>query len=193
MTVIRLSGGPRNQSPNLSLGGRMSSTVVQNDINHNLFDTVTKLNILNEQEEYRCVYVFNETTQEVRNLIIEMSGNSEQTDISIGAEDDVAQVINNTSISPIGVIFKRLKDFILLELPGGNLLPNEGKALWIRRLVQGGTNEGVFSLKISWTDLDYTPDETIHEKINLSESIRVQIIRTPSRMGEFTMGEGVMS
>jgi hypothetical protein len=69
--LIRLSGGGSNTLPNSSLGGVMSTTtVVTDNVTHNLFDQVDGTESNAGDTEYRGVYLLNNhgtlTAQNVR-------------------------------------------------------------------------------------------------------------------------------
>ena len=192
MTELRLSGGGHNTSPAFSLGGEISGEEITSDVNHNLFDKVKKLEILNEKEEFRCIYVYNETSSEVRNMIIKKKTIEDFTTIAIGVEDGTAQIIPNEGVTPSNVVFYDLDEYLYLNIPIGNLKPSEGKAVWIRRSLSNGVVEGEFELTFEWTALGFTPDESIVDKLSMVENIKVIEIEYPSRMGRFKIGQGVM-
>jgi hypothetical protein len=58
-----LSGGVTNQDPNLSLGGPPSPTPVDDVIN-NLFADVTGKQVEDGYTDYRCFYIFNDSTDD---------------------------------------------------------------------------------------------------------------------------------
>lgn len=55
-----LSGGASNINPNNSLGGDPSSTSINGGLLNNLFDDVSSYESENGNEDYRCIYVFND-------------------------------------------------------------------------------------------------------------------------------------
>ena len=55
-----LSGGASNINPNNSLGGDPSSTSINGGLLNNLFDDVASYESENGNEDYRCIYVFND-------------------------------------------------------------------------------------------------------------------------------------
>ena len=70
MVNLRLSGGADNAIEIFSIGGAMSSSIITDDMLNNLFDKIIKLEVLNEKEEYRCIYVYNNGNTDLRNLIV---------------------------------------------------------------------------------------------------------------------------
>ena len=69
-----LSGGSSNISPFLSLGGEPSSMAVTNGILNNLFDDISQSGVDNGQQDFRCIYLFNDTTSRLINVNIWMVG-----------------------------------------------------------------------------------------------------------------------
>ena len=55
-----LSGGASNINPNNSLGGDPSSTSINGGLLNNLFDDVASYESENGNEDYRCIYLFND-------------------------------------------------------------------------------------------------------------------------------------
>ena len=62
---IVLSGGTGNLDPNLSLGGDPSATPVTDNSLNNLFDDVTPDEVDSGQEDYRCLYLFNDGSTDI--------------------------------------------------------------------------------------------------------------------------------
>ncbi len=57
--VLELSGGVGNTNPNFSLGGIVSGTSVVDMIDNNLYDDVTRKDVLIGKTEFRCFYLKN--------------------------------------------------------------------------------------------------------------------------------------
>lgn len=192
MTELRLSGGENNSSPNFSLGGAESSTAVEDDMNHNLFDAVSKLEIINETEEFRCIYIHNDEGHSIRNVIVKKDEIEDFTEIEIGVEDGEAQIISSERITPRNIVFYNLKDYDYLSLPIGVVEDGEAKAIWIKRILKQGVDEGKFSLTVEWYEDEEDPSETFSDKGSFAENISTTSFEH-SYMGNFRMGEGVMT
>ncbi len=64
------SGSSTNNDPNLSLGGASSSFRVSSDVINNLFDDVQPEESLEGHEDYRCLYMFNDSEETAYNITI---------------------------------------------------------------------------------------------------------------------------
>jgi hypothetical protein len=64
------SGSTSNNDPNLSLGGESSSFRVSSDVINNLFDDVQPDESLEGHEDYRCLYMFNDSDETAYNITI---------------------------------------------------------------------------------------------------------------------------
>lgn len=63
-----LSGGPNNSNPYLSLGDNPSATRVVSSNLNNLFDDVSADQAVTGEDDYRCVYLFNDGTDSVYSI-----------------------------------------------------------------------------------------------------------------------------
>jgi hypothetical protein len=63
-----LSGGSANIDPALSLGGNPSASPIANNSLNNLFDNVTTTESEDGATEYRCFYIFNDTSYVLQDM-----------------------------------------------------------------------------------------------------------------------------
>ena len=143
-----LSGGPSNTDPAASIGGPRSSTALSGGLGE-LFDDVTGDEAVMGETDYRCVYFRNEDV-DVDGLIDPVIWVAQQTrssKIEIGLDP---QGKNRTAVSvrsvfdaPVGVEFKAppIRKAGLV-LPGGPYHMDDYIAVWVRRVVQAGTQPG---------------------------------------------------
>ena len=210
MVQLRLSGGITNGSPNLSLGGALSSTEIVHNAANNLFDRLIKVELINENPDYRCVYVYNESATESLYSVRVMGRNtgstrdiSEGLGIAFGVEEGTAQNIQSESSSPLGIYFEDYYMNQSFEIPIGTLHPGEGKPLWIRRIPTLGidTSEvNQFSVQIRGiSEGNLEPYATnsndganFDDTLAVYESLSVSKIDIPSKLGDFRIGEGIM-
>lgn len=92
---IVLSGGSSNINPNSSLGGDPSAASVPSNQMNNLFEDISKEIAASGSEEYRCVYIFNDTEYTLNNvnawMYYDFPG-SVYTEIGIVDQDEVQRV-----------------------------------------------------------------------------------------------------
>lgn len=145
------SGGAGNTDPNASLGGVRSSTEVTDDVLENLFDDVSNAELVSGIVDYRCIYIYNDndvdTWQAVRSFR-QVPTPSADTIFAMGVDPagpgdgtttGVAQTIANEATAPTGVTFTSPSDYaggIVI----GDLAPNTGHAIWLRRTVSAGAS-----------------------------------------------------
>ena len=59
VTELRYSGGPTNKFGITSIGGAMSSEIIPNANLNNLFDDVSRVEVINGRTEYRMFWIHN--------------------------------------------------------------------------------------------------------------------------------------
>ena len=90
MTIeLRLTGGLHNTNVHLSLGGQISATQIVDNVNHNLFDEVSKLDIINEVTDTRCIGILNTGSASITNVQVELESVSDYTKILLALEDGI--------------------------------------------------------------------------------------------------------
>lgn len=139
---FHLSGGANNSAPSRSLGGTMSSISIHNGVMQNLFPNVTPAQAASGLVDYICMYVFNDNPNDTMfdvEVWVSQAPDSPDTAISIGADPagagGTATTTPNRTTAPSGVTFSNP------SMPGinlGDLLPEEGVALWVKRIVSAG-------------------------------------------------------
>lgn len=155
--LIRLSGGSGNTDPNLSLGGVMStSTVVTDNVTHNLFDQVTGTESSAGDIEYRGVYLLNNHgTLSATSTKTYISSNTSSTDTSLdialaGEGVNVTmETIANEDTAPAGETFSQPSTYAT-GLSMGTLTAGQRFGQWIRRTVNIGAaavNDDTATLK----------------------------------------------
>jgi len=153
---IRLSGGEFNTTPNGSLGGQRSDTVMVDDTVQNLFDNINRAEALIGRTEFRCLYVFNTGGGHISGTTIEITINPSVTQMSIGLDPagsgdgrthGIATTIATEDTAPTGVKFfgeDNTDDgnfnvaFDLVVMPVGILKSGEGQAIWLKRKTETG-------------------------------------------------------
>ena len=193
MVNLRLSGGADNAIEIFSIGGAMSSSIITDDMLNNLFDKIIKLEVLNEKEEYRCIYVYNNGNTDLRNLIVKKKTIPAFTKIALGVEHtDIAQIITNEGNIPSDVVFYDVESYVYLKIPLGVLPSGEGKPLWIRRSTSQGVNLGEFEISFDWDEISYTSGEDFYDRGSFSENLKIKTLSGDTLMGTFIIGEGIV-
>lgn len=135
---LYLSGGSSNSDLNLSIGGARSSV----EVLENLFNSVLNSHIVNDYEDYRCIYFYNSSsTESIINLRIltalDETGDDSDLFLSVAKEGKNIQVdsLPTSSTSPNGQVFMPcVNDSTALSL--GDLEPNEFIGVWLKRTVK---------------------------------------------------------
>ena len=144
----KLSGGAANAAPAAALGGvRSTADIVTGS--QNLFDDVAPAEATSGDVEYRCFYVFNDNDADTLNAVkVWLAGDTpspgtvaalglDPAGVGDGTTTGVAAVIANEQTAPAGVVFSAALDEAS-SLAIGNLGPNQGRAVWMRRTVSAG-------------------------------------------------------
>ena len=193
MVNLRLSGGADNAIEIFSIGGAMSSSIITDDMLNNLFDKIIKLEVLNEKEEYRCIYVYNNGNTDIRNLIVKTKTIPPFTKVGLGIEGTaIAQIITNEGHPPSGVVFYNVDSYVYLKISLGVLSSGEGKPLWIRRSTSQGVNLGEFEITFDWDEIAYTSSEDFYDRGSFSENLKIKTLSNETLMGRFIIGEGIV-
>jgi hypothetical protein len=90
------SGGSNNNDPNASLGGSPSSFRISTNVINNLFDDVQPDESAEGVEDYRCVYLFNDSDETCYNITIWISEETEggsTVEIGINGTDEFQRLI----------------------------------------------------------------------------------------------------
>lgn len=164
----RLSGGASNNDPNLSLGGKMSSTSIVNNALQNLFDNVSSAERASGVTDYRCFYLMNaHSTESLEDAVIFISAQtpSEDTDIEIGLDPagvgdgdttGVATDIPDETYPPDGVAFSAPAN-AGTGLSIGTMGPGDAVAVWVKRTVEPGAaaaSNDPFTLRVIGTPVE---------------------------------------
>ena len=194
--VLSLSGGAANTSPNGSLGGERSSTVVTSDILQNIFDNITRNEALLGRTEFRCIYVYNSSGTET-SVTVELTGHPTLTNIAIGLDpvgkgngttNGVATIITSESIVPTGVKFFGVESdgsyAGKLVLPIGVLKAGESVAVWLKRQTETGPQSTItFNLVLQYNQ-NITTGHSVEDGSAIGEIIDVDSQQT----GTFKIG-----
>lgn len=141
-----LSGGSSNSDPDASLGGVISSTEVDDNVDNNLFDDVSGAEHTAGDVEYRCIYVKNShgsltLTDAVVWIQSDTSGADSDISIAVGtaAVNGTEQTVANESTAPTGVTWSDAATSRATGLALGDLPAGQHKAVWIRRTISAGS------------------------------------------------------
>lgn len=98
-----LSGGSNNNNPNLSLGGMPSKYPLASSGVNNLFDNVTSEQSKSGNIEYRCFYIFNDSTDKYLYncslYLIQTESNASTVEVGINSKNDVQKIQINGQIN----------------------------------------------------------------------------------------------
>lgn len=144
---LELSGGTGNTAAAGSIGLGRSGTNINDSVNENLLDDISRKEVLVGKTEYRCYYVFNDSsTKPVHGAILFIDLDPTSTIITMGLDPvgsgngtttGVAQGIATEDTTPTGVTFEDAGEFrVKLGLP--LIRPLESQAIWIKRVAAVG-------------------------------------------------------
>jgi len=155
--VLELSGGAGNTNPDFSLGGVVSGTAVVDAIDNNLYDDVTRKDVLVGKTEFRCFYIKNTNATPVHGATVTIDQFPVSSLLTIGLDPvgggdgiatGVAQIISLEDTAPAGVVFEEagpsregLSKDLKLALP--TLKQNEMIAIWTKRIAETGLSGAV--------------------------------------------------
>ena len=156
---VRYSGGPGNKFAITSIGGAMSSEIIPDAVLQNLFDDVSRVEVINGRTEHRCFFITNTGAQDYyRSRLITLvipSG----TEMSYAADElDVPQLLETEDSTPVGLGFFRFDEWTSLQVAIGQLDIGKKIAIWLRRKVLVGNDDvQTISLIIDAKDNALTP------------------------------------
>lgn len=140
MVKLRYSGGTTNRFPITSIGGGISDTEIPDAELGNLFDDVTRVEVINGRTEYRCFFILNDTGTDhyrvrLKNLVVPTDA-----EISFAVDPSVVpqQLITEDS-TPVGLTFYKFREWNELEIAIGLLDQTKQIAIWIKRKVLLGS------------------------------------------------------
>jgi len=197
---LRLSGGQNNQSPNGSLGGQRSDTIITDDVLENLFDNIKRNEALTGRTEFRCFYIFNTGGSHVSGVVIEITINPAISIVSIGLDstgkgdgrnNGIATTIATEDTVPTGVKFfgedtaSADGPFDSVKLPLGLLKSGEGVAVWLKRVTEKGASQTITLNLVVTHDAVTLPGKSVDDGGAIGEMIKV----TKQGTGTFTIGK----
>lgn len=142
MVKIKYSGGTNNKFASASLGGEMSSEEIPNGQLGNLFDNITRVEIINGRTEFRCFYIENDEGNDffrarLQNLVVPVDA-----EISFAVDvSDPPQLLATEDQIPVGLTFYKFTEWNELEIPIGDLKDTKKVAIWLKRMVLEGSDE----------------------------------------------------
>lgn len=146
---LELSGGSGNINPDASIGGVRSGTDIVDATNENLYDDISRKEVLLGKTEFRCYYIKNDGTDPVHGATLFIDQDVAISNVTmgldpIGAGDGsttgVAQTISLEDTSPTGITFEDALEFkVKLALP--TILPQESQAIWLKRINASGPGQ----------------------------------------------------
>jgi len=207
--VLQLSGGSGNTNPNFSLGGIISGTVLVDAVDENLYDDVTRKDVLVGKTEFRCFYIKNTSATPVHGATVSIDEFPVTSICTIGLDPvgsgdgtntGVAQIISVEDIVPTGVTFEEAgpnrellsKD---MKLPLPTLKQNEVIAIWTKRISEEGDSESV-TLGITATGNEQAlpagpggEDFHVNDGVNLAgERTEILSLIPPFKVGSAKVG-----
>ncbi len=133
----RLSGGASNSTPDLSLGGAMSTTTeITNATSENLFSNADLTEAADGSEKYRCFYIKKTGATTLTDAAIHIRLQTPSPDSKIylavaAAKNTVAGTIADEDTPPTSVVFVTPTDEGS-ALPIPDLTPNDTAYIWVR-------------------------------------------------------------
>jgi len=196
---FRLSGGQFNADPNGSIGGQRSDTLITTDTLENLFDNITRNEVLQGRTEYRCVYIFNTGAGHLSGVTVEITSNPPVTIISKGLDtagkgdgrtNGIATTIATEDATPTGVKFfsedalSSDGPFDSVILPIGLLFSGEGVPIWLKRVTETGSAQELSITLQANHDAVTLPGQSVDDGGAIGEYVAV----TTTATGTFKIG-----
>jgi hypothetical protein len=185
--VFSLSGGQLNLSPNGSLGGQRSNTVIVSDVDSNFFDDISRSEGLLGKTEYRCGYIYNPDATTYTGATLQISTNPTLSQVSLGLDPvgkgdgrstGVAPTIATEDATPAGVKFfgeqnsdDGLWDTVILPL--GLLKQGESVPFWVKRKTQTGSSQVITFVFTITHDTVTLPSATVSDGGAFGELLKI--------------------
>lgn len=196
MTVqLRYSGGDSNRFARASIGGAISSTAITTDDMQNLFDDVTRVEIINGKIDYRCFFIYNDGTDDYIRLQLKNIMIPKDTEISFAVDDsEIPQLLQAEDLPPIGLTFFDLDRWLNFELPLGLLNVGSHVAIWIKRRVFIGSLESrVISILIAASDNNLVISQDFNSIENGFDNLNIVNISPMAYVDVNLIGEALVS
>lgn len=144
--AFKYSGGGANSSPAASLGGVISSVDVTpsdefGSVLEGLFANADAAECLAGSVKYRCIYVKNDTPQDMRDFTIYLDNSTWSGDVEIhmaigpAGVGGTEELVANENTEPAGVVWQA-HDYEFFEV--FDILYTSWVGIWFRRTVPAG-------------------------------------------------------
>jgi hypothetical protein len=145
---LYFSGGAANQFASGSIGGGQSTTKIVDATLNNLFDDVTRVEVINGRTEYRLFWIQNTDAQDYYRTRAISIAIPADTEIAFALDPEAIQgktpqLLTTEDSTPVGLKFFEYADWTNLKLPIGQLgqaAPGDRMAIWIKRKVLVGSS-----------------------------------------------------
>lgn len=139
---LRYSGGSTNKFAIASIGGEMSSEPIPNAQLENLFDDVSRVEVINGRIEHRCFFLLNEDVDDFHRIKFTSITIPADTEISFAVDPaPIPQSLTTEDSTPVGLRFYKFDEWNELEIPIGKLDIGDAIAVWIKRKVLVGSDD----------------------------------------------------
>jgi hypothetical protein len=131
----RLTGGASNSNPNASLGGVMSTTVMNTVAINNLFDNVPSTDVdTGNNVEYRAFDIYNVGDVSTNTMQFFLTDTpSANSSVSVWLDTTGTQSIANETTEPVGATWSEPDTVSKMDLT--DLASETAHRIWIRRTV----------------------------------------------------------
>lgn len=159
MVEIRYSGGVNNRFSSTSIGGEMSEYIIPNNQIDNLFDKVTRVQIINGRTEFRLFYIYNKDSEQYIKTKLSNIKIPENAEISFAVDSNKnPQQLESEDSVPNGLTFYKFDEWDGLKIFIGNLKNKKSVPVWIRRKVLQGSNKiRIISFDIEGDVISFAP------------------------------------
>jgi hypothetical protein len=172
-----LSGGSNNNNPNLSLGGLPSKFPVANSEINNLFDNVTVEQAKTGNTEYRCFYLFNDSSDRYlynsTAYLIQTSEEGADVQLGVSNETEIQQIKIIGDVVSGNVKFGYENNLFVVDWNGLDDFVNDfsyelNSSTFLSQVVVQGTGGGLsHTINITFGGED---DNKNHELLSLVEN-----------------------
>ena len=187
MVEFRYSGGANNSLAEASLGGAISGTSIVTGEFDNIFNSVTRVESINNRIDYRMIWLVNNDTDDYIGSFIRDFVFDDNHEISIAIDNSLEpQILQTDDQTPQGLTFYSLLEWIELSLVFQQFNQGDNIPIWFRRRIISSTgNDENVDFKI---DSD-TNTITTNSKFSLLSNNGINMRKRSVKNGNFLVGE----
>ena len=179
MVQLRYSGGATNQFATASIGGAMSDTQIPNNVIHNLFDIVTRVEVINGRTDHRMFYIYNDVNTKYFKCYLGSIQIPENAEISFAIDgSEIPQQLQREDQLPVNLSFYEIGKWNKLKIPIGHFEHQKKIPIWIKRKVLTADSEQKmidFNIEATVDSITISANVDFHTKENIMDNFYINV------------------